>query len=254
MCPQMKIAVAGGTGRLGRHVVDFLQADGHDAFAMSRSTGVDVVTGEGLDAALEGVDVLVDSATGPSPDQQQATEFFNASARNLQEAAARAGVNRIVVVSIIGIERFEGGYNAAKVAQEQAMLLGPVPVRIVRAAQFHEYIGQFLDWGRRGDTVYLPELRTQVVEARAAAETVARVAVNPDAPLYTEVAGPRAERLADIGRQLVAQRGEAVLVEAAEYDPSDADQRAFAEGALLPGPDAVLAGPTFEDWLGVTVR
>jgi hypothetical protein len=68
----------------------------------------------------------------------------------------------------------------------------------------------------------------------------------------TEVAGPRAERLADVARLLIAHRGEAVLVETVT-DSSDPDQRLYAEGALLPGPDAVLAGPTFEDWLGVTV-
>ena len=252
MSAQMKIAVAGGTGRLGRHVVEILEDEGHDVVVMSRSTGVDVVTGEGLAEALAGVDVIIDAATGPSPDQQAATEFFAASAANLQEAGMRAGVSRIVVVSIIGIGRFAGGYNAAKVVQEHAMLRGPVPVRIVRAAQFHEFVGQILDWSRRGEVAYLPEMRTQLVAARAAAEVVARVAVDPAAPLMTEVAGPRAEHLADVARLLIAHRGEAVLVETVT-DSSDPDQRLYAEGALLPGPDAVLAGPTFEDWLGVTV-
>src|SRR6266511_1226920 len=146
MQARSKIAVAGATGRVGHHVVDVLEERGHDVTRMSRSTGVDVTTGEGLAEALEGVECVIDAATGPSPDQGAATEFFTASARNLQRAGAAAGAKRIVVVSIIGIDKFQGGYNAAKVAQEQTLLEGPLPVRIVRAAQFHEFFDQFVGW------------------------------------------------------------------------------------------------------------
>lgn len=98
----MRIAVAGGTGRLGRHLVDALTEAGHDAAPFSRTTGVDVVTGEGLAAALKGADVLVDAATGPSPDRDEAAAFFRAAVANLRQAGADAGVQRVVVVSIIG--------------------------------------------------------------------------------------------------------------------------------------------------------
>ena len=114
-----KIAVAGATGRVGRHVVDVLEAEGHDVVGMSRSLGVECI---------------IDVATQPSPDQQAATEFFTAAARNLQEAGERAGVQRMVVVSIIGCDRFTAGYYAAKVAHERAHLSGPIPVRILRGA------------------------------------------------------------------------------------------------------------------------
>jgi uncharacterized protein YbjT (DUF2867 family) len=127
------IAVAGATGRVGRHVVDVLAERGYGVVPMSRSSGVDVVTGDGLAEALNGVETVIDVATGSSPDQQAATEFFTTAARNLQEVGHRAGVRRIVVVSIIGIDRFTGGYAAAKVAHEQATLggpdLGPDPAR-----------------------------------------------------------------------------------------------------------------------------
>jgi uncharacterized protein YbjT (DUF2867 family) len=137
MQARRKIAVAGATGRVGRHVVDVLTAGGHDVVAMSRSKGVDVVSGEGLAEALAGVECVIDVATGPSTEQEPATAFFTAAARNLQEAGVRAGVRRLVVVSIIGCDRFAGGYGAAKVAHERAVLAGPIPVRILRAAQFH---------------------------------------------------------------------------------------------------------------------
>src|SRR5215207_2926257 len=94
------ISVAGATGRVGRHVVDILESRGYDVVPMSRSLGVDAITGEGLDQALTGVETIVDCATGPSPDQQAATEFFTTATRNLQEAGERAGVRRVVLVSI----------------------------------------------------------------------------------------------------------------------------------------------------------
>lgn len=109
-----RIAVAGATGRVGRHVVDVLEAGGHDVVPISRSQGVDVITGDGLAAALNGVECVIDTATGPSAEQGAATEFFTTSARNLQEAGSRAGVRRIVVVSIIGTDKFTAGYGAAR--------------------------------------------------------------------------------------------------------------------------------------------
>ncbi len=107
-----KVAVAGATGRAGRHVVDALQSRGHDVVPISRTHGVDVISGAGLADALVGVDAIVDAATGPSPEYEAASAFFTTAARNLQAAGERAGVERLVIVSIIGVDRFHGGYNA----------------------------------------------------------------------------------------------------------------------------------------------
>ena len=245
-----KIAVTGATGRVGAPLVEILEQRGHDVVRISRSTGVDVVTGEGLDAALAGVETIIDTATGPSPDQREATEFFTASARNLQRAGAAAGAKRIVVVSIIGIDRFRGGYNAAKVAQEQALLAGPLPVRIVRAAQFHEFVDELVGWMVQDGVAYLPEMRTQLVAARVVAETLADAAEEPEIEngRITEIAGPRAERLADAAAALFSSRGDSTEIRESRR-PDDPDAAAYAEGAVLPGPGAKLAGPTFEEWL-----
>jgi uncharacterized protein YbjT (DUF2867 family) len=252
----MKIAVAGATGRVGRHVIDVLEAGGHDAVAMSRSTGVDVITGKGLADALAGVECIIDVATGPSPEQEPATKFFMTAARNLQEAGARAGVRRIVVVSIIGIDRFTGGYMAAKVAHERASLSGRIPARLLRAAQFHEFVAQIVEWGRRGDVSYVPKMRTQLVAARAVAEALAGLATDPEsasAPASAgaripEIAGPREESLVDIARLLVARRGDPVRIEGVT-NAADPDHALYESDALLPGPNATLARPTFEEWL-----
>ena len=109
----MRIAVLGATGRVGSHIADVLRERGHEVVPMSRATGVDVTTGAGLDELLAGVQVIVDAATSPSPDEQEATAFFTASARNVQDAAARAGVERIVLISIVNTDRNTGGYGAA---------------------------------------------------------------------------------------------------------------------------------------------
>ena len=259
MARRMRIAVAGATGRVGRHVVDVLEADGHDVVAMSRSRGVDVVTGAGLEEALAGAECIIDAATGSSPDQEAATEFFTAAARNLLEAGERAGVRRIVVVSIIGIDRFSGGYSAAKLAHENAMLAGPIPVRILRAAQFHEFVAQLVDWGRQGEASYVPRMRTQLVAARTVAQELAELATGPEpapasasngAPI-AEIAGPRVESLVEMATLLTTRRGDPVRIEGVS-DPGDPDSELYETGALLPGPNAILAGPTFEEWLDAT--
>jgi uncharacterized protein YbjT (DUF2867 family) len=252
MQTETKIAVTGATGRVGRHVVDVLRDDGHDVVPISRSSGVDVITADGLAAALEGVETVIDTATGPSPDEAEATEFFTASARNLQELGARAGVRRIVVVSIIGIERFDGGYGAAKIVQEQAMIAGPVPARILRASQFHEFVPQLVEWGRAGDVSYLPVMRTQPVAARAVAEALVSLAYERSEPdpraSIPEIAGPREERLADLARLYVARTGAPARIEEVSH-PADPTTTALESGGLLPGPDAMLVGPTFSEWL-----
>jgi uncharacterized protein YbjT (DUF2867 family) len=166
----------------------------------------------------------------------------------LQEAGQQAGVHRIVVVSIIGTDHLKGGYGVAKVAHEKAMLSGPIPARVLRAAQFHEFVEQLVQWGTQGDVSYVPKMRTQLVAARTVADARADLAVDPEsAPGPTvEVAGPREESLVEMAKLLLARRGDSLWVETVS-DPVDAD--ANESGVLLPGPHARLGGPTFEEWL-----
>lgn len=249
MTSEKKVAVAGATGRLGRHTVEVLRERGHEVMSISRGDGVDVITGEGLAAALDGVNLVIDAATGPTP--EGAAEFFATSAHNLQRAGAERGVDEILVVSIIGTDHFHTGYNAAKVTQEQAHLGGPVPARILRAAQFHEFVAELVEWGRQDDVSHVPEMRTQLVAARSVAEALADLVDETDAaPLgnpIAEVAGPRDENLVDAARLLAAQQGNGLRIETAEW-PED-PEGLYPAGALLPGPVAKLSGPTYEEWL-----
>lgn len=259
MAREKKIAVAGATGRLGRHAVEILRERGHEVVPIARGAGVDVISGEGLAEALEGVDLIVDSATGPSPDEKEATEFFLTAARNLHQVGAERGVEGVLAVSIIGADHFQAGYNAAKVAQERAHHDGPLPARILRAAQFHEFVEQLVEWGTQGDVAYLHEMRTQLVAARSVAEALADLVDGAgSAPLgnpIAEVAGPREESLIEAAKLLAAKRGNGLRIEAGEFFPDP--EGLYPAGAVLPGPLAKLTGPTYEEWLepaGVTVR
>jgi hypothetical protein len=119
---------------------------------------------------------------------------------------------------------------------------------------FHELVGQMLDWRRRGDVIYVPEMRAQPVAARTVAEALANLATAPDRAVdgpFPEIAGPREERLVDLARLLVARRGEHVKIELVD-DPNDPDSELNRSGGLLPGRHATLAGPTFAEWLDAT--
>ena len=215
-----KIAVAGSTGRVGRHVVDVLEAQGHDVVRISRSTGVDVITAEGLAEALHGVECIVDAASWPSSEQEPATEFFIRSAANLQAYGERAGVRRIVVVSIIGADRFSAGYIASKIPHEQAHLTGPIPVRVLRAAQFHEFVELLMAVeppGRRDPRAEDADPARGRPHGRlrrspSSPPTPSRSSPVYDAPIW-EIAGPRAEDLVEIARLVAARRGDPVRIE-----------------------------------------
>ncbi|MDT0615256.1 SDR family oxidoreductase [Streptomyces lancefieldiae] len=246
-----KFAVAGATGRLGRHVVDVLTERGHRVVPMSRATGVDIITGAGLADALTGVDVIIDVASWHASEQEAATEFFRTATGNLHEAGRRAGVDRIVAVSIIGADKATAGFVAAQQVHEEANLSGPLPARILRAAQFHEFVGQLLDW-RHGDVAHIPALPTQLVACRTVAEALVDLAVDPDAAQpgpgepIPEIAGPRRETMSEAAELLGARRGIKVVAVDGSGMP---DAGIAAAGGFLPGPHAKLAGPTFREWL-----
>lgn len=244
----MRIAVLGASGRIGREVADVLKDQGHEVVEITRSAGVDAYTGTGLAAALAGTQIVVDTTNASTTDTAAVTDFFRTIARNVQRAAADAGALRIAVVSIIGIEAFPAGHYAGKLAQERAYREGPVPVRILRAAQFHEFTEMMLDWTTRGDTAYVPRTRTQLVAARTVAEELANLALADTAPDLVEIAGPEELNLAAATARLAARRGAPARVEEI-IDTTDPNSEAQAAGTLLPGPDAIIAGPTFDAWL-----
>ena len=249
----MKLAVIGSTGLVGSQLADLARSRGHVVTGISKESGVDLLAGTGLDEALGGVDTVVNVIQSPNFEQQASTKFFTTVAANLGKAATNAGVSRTVVLSIIGVDRVAAaekdagtgydGYYKAKFAQEQATREHSPGAHVVRSAQFHDIARQAIDWGRDGDTTTVPDLSIQPIDVAAMVEVVLDVATGTRDGDVVEVGGPRAEHLAAMSTAYVGYEGEHVQVVAGPVG------EAVRDGILLPGPDAVLVGPTFDEWL-----
>lgn len=240
----MRIAIAGSTGLVGRNVVAAATAAGHEVVGLARENGIDLTSPDGLAERLDGVDAVVDVTASPGIDEAESTRFFTTVARNLGEAATKAGVARSVVLSIIGVDAMpDYGYYRAKLAHEQAVIEAAPGPRILRAAQFLNFPAQMLEWNRQGDVVALPEMKTQPVAVEEIANQLLALADGTESRTRVELAGPKPEELADLVQQLIAHRGEHVTIE------TKVESEAMATGACLPGPDAVIAGPDFATWL-----
>src|SRR5688572_21745675 len=173
----MRVTVVGASGLIGSKVVERLKAEGHDVIASSRSSGVDVITGEGVADALAGADVLVDVTNSPKLDGGSAMEFFSKSTPNLVEAAREAGVGHYVALSIVGVDGMpDSGYMRAKVAQERIITESGLPYSIVRATQFAEFADAITESLTDGDEVRVPDALIQPIPADEVAAAVARVA------------------------------------------------------------------------------
>ena len=240
----MRIAVAGGTGLIGRHVVEHVGRAGHEVVVLSRSRGVDLRTGEGAADALGGVEAVIDVTNAPTTDEQAATDFFTEVASTLQRASGERGVAHIVTLSIVGIDRVPHGYYAAKLAHERAATSGPVPTTILRATQFHEFPGQVISWTRDGAKARVFDLRVQTVAARTVAATLVELATGAPVGRAPDLAGPEEADLVALASRLVERRGEPIEIEA------DTESVAgMPRHALLPDDGARIEGPAFEEWL-----
>ncbi|TYL52817.1 SDR family oxidoreductase [Agromyces mariniharenae] len=243
----MRIAVAGGTGTVGRRAVEAARERGHEVVVLTRSNGIDLVSGTGLDEALRGVEVVIDASNLVSTSAKKTTAFFTTVTRNLLAAEERAGVRHHVSLSIVGVDRAPYGYYAAKVAQERAVEAGAVPWTILRAMQFHEFAGQMLDVLTVAGLHLAPRGRSQPVAAREVGERLVELAEGAPAGHAPDFAGPREERLEDMVRKLAHARGLkgpvlAVSLPGKQY-------AAMRGGETLPGPDATLGRQTFDEWL-----
>ncbi|HLI01990.1 MAG TPA: NAD(P)H-binding protein, partial [Acidimicrobiales bacterium] len=240
----MRIAVAGGTGMVGRHVVRAAAAAGHDPVALSRSSGVDVRTGEGLDEALAGADVIVDVTNAGTTNGDKATAFFTEVAGRLQRAGAAAGVRHLVVLSIVGVDKAgSSGYYGAKLKHEEAAKGGSIAVSVLRATQFHEFAGQWISWTKKGPLVPVTRMPVQTVAAATVGTALAELALGAPRPDTVELAGPEKAQFADLVRAVLHHQGQSALV--VPLPVPGAAGRAIRRGALLAGPGTRIEVPTF---------
>jgi uncharacterized protein YbjT (DUF2867 family) len=245
----MKITVIGGTGLIGSRIVTQLRGGGLEVVPAARATGVNSYTGEGLEEALDGADVVVDVSNSSYTDEAAAREFFYASTLNLLTYGAAAGVGHHLALSVVGTDRLaraEGGYFQAKDAQERLIVESGRPYSLVHATQFFEFIRSITDNASRGGIIRLADTRIQPMAADDVAAAVAEVALG--SPVYgtVEYGGPEIFDLADLARRELRFRHDEreVVADAlgtyfgAWLGPDD----------LLPDADARIARMRFADW------
>ncbi len=243
----MRIAVAGATGNIGSRTVSVLERDGHEVVRISRTHGVDLVSGEGLDAALTGVDAVVDAISAPPGSRDQTVDYFRTTTANLLAAEQRAGVRHHVLLSIVGIHRVEGNpHYAGKREQERLIAESPVGWTIVPVTQFHDFAAMVAGWTEPEGVATIAPLLVQPIDPDDVAAVLAEIATGEPRGRHVDVAGPQTQDLVDMARRTFAARGRDI-----ELVPTWSgifDER-MAGNVLLPGPDARIAPTTFEDWL-----
>jgi uncharacterized protein YbjT (DUF2867 family) len=243
----MRIAVAGATGHIGALTVEALERDGHEAVGISRSLGVDLLTGEGLDDALADVEAVVDATNAPPGDREGTVSYFGTTTGNLLAAEERAGVGHHVLLSIVGIHGIEGNaHYAGKREQERLVADGPVPWTIVPATQFHDFAAMVAGWAEQDGVAPIAPLLVQPIAPADIAAVLAELAAGVPQGRYVDVAGPETQDLVDMARRTLAVRGREVQLVPTW---SGVFGTSMAGEALLPGPGARIAPTTFDAWL-----
>jgi len=243
----MKIVVIGGTGLIGSKVSAILRNAGHDVLAAAPSTGVNTLTGEGVDAALAGAQVVVDLANSPSFEAAAVLDFFTRHERTLLAAEARADVKHHVALSIVGTDRSaDNGYFLAKVAQEKLIEAAGIPYSIVRSTQFMEFLGAIADSGAKDGAIHIAHGMFQPIAADDVAAIVADVALAAPRNGTIDIAGPDRAPFDEIVRGYLHAVGDPRKVIAdpdAPYFGSRVEQL-----SLVPLGDARLGRITLAAW------
>ncbi|MFD5425138.1 SDR family oxidoreductase [Streptomyces sp. NPDC127084] len=242
----MKFTVLGGTGLIGSQAVELLTAAGHEVVPASLSTGVDVVSGKGLDEALAGADVVVNLTNSPTFDASS-VDFFETSMAAVGAAADAAGVGHHVILSIVGVDQVpQLDYYRAKAAQENALANGPIAFSIVRATQFYEFVETIMSWTSDGDIVRLPPTPVQPMASADVAAAVVGTASGSPLRGTRNTGGPEVFPLSELGRITLGARPDGRRV----VTDDQAGMFAVVPGDVLTAPEGADLGPTYyRDWL-----
>jgi len=248
----MRVAVAGGTGLVGTMVVERLEEAGHSAVVLSRSRGVDLATGAGLAPALAGCDAVIDTSNVTTMRKKVSVDFFGAVARNLLAAGEAAGIDHVVVLSIVGVDEVDLGYYFGKREQEELVAAGPLPWTVLRATQFHEFPDSLLK-SAVGPFVPVPRMLSRPVAAAEVADELVALVRRPAGGYVQPIAGPEELWMADMTRRYARARGERKVLVPVRL-PGEAGKR-MATGGLLPDGPYTKGVRTFAEFLDrVAVR
>lgn len=243
----LTIAVAGGTGAVGRHVVTAAQAAGHTVRVLARATGVDLRQRAGLAEHLAGVDVVIDASGISTLSADESISFFESVTTSLLRAEADAGVGHHLALSIVGAAAAPSGYYAGKALQERLVQESDASWTILRTTQFHEFVTQVLRRPPIAGAHVVPSMRTQPVAATEVAAELVRLAEAGPSGIAVDLGGPQEERLADLARRFLRATGRRGPVIAVPVP--GAMGRAMRSGGLLPGPGALSGQQSFDSWL-----
>ncbi|RKE60539.1 SDR family oxidoreductase [Microbacterium sp. AG238] len=243
----MRIAIAGSTGTVGRHVHRIATDRGHEVVALARSEGHDLEHGPLPAAVLEGVDTIVDVSGIQTLSRHRSRRFFERVSANLQRAGIEAGVGHLVALSIVGIDGVDAAYYGGKLAHERAVQRGALPHTLLRAAQFHEFAEQTLVRGKIGPITVVPAARVRPVAAHEVAEHLVTLAEGAPAGRARDLTGPRDELLIDMVRALLDARGIRRIT--LEMRLPGSFGRAMSSGRLRGHANAERGTVTFAEWL-----
>ena len=248
MKKNIKIVVIGGSGLIGKKLVENLRGRNHEVLPASPSSGINSITGEGLPAALKDAQVVVDVSNAPSWEDKAVLEFFEKSTRNLLAAETAAGVKHHVALSVVGTERLlTSGYFRAKLAQENLIKSSKIPYTIVRATQFFEFVSGIAHFATEGTVVRLPSALMQPIASTDVAALLADAALAEPANATIEIVGPDKIRLDELARQFLSASGDVRQV------ITDAHARYYGveinDQSLVPGQNPRLGPTHFAEWL-----
>lgn len=249
----MRIAVAGGTGVVGRHTVAALREAGHEPVVLSRASGVDL-TGSpaGLADALSGCAAVIDVTSVQTTRASASERFFGEVTRALLDAERAAGVPHHIVLSIVGAAAAPAAYYAGKALQERMVQEASTGWSILRATQFHEFAAQLAARGKPGRLRLVPAMASQPVAAAEVGRALATIAAGEPRGLDRDLAGPRVEDMPTLVRRYLAATGDGGRVLAVPLPGRWG--RALRDGTLLAGPEARLGTETFDEWLTALSR
>ena len=244
----MKIVVIGGTGLIGSNLVNKLLQHDHTVIAASPATGVNSITGEGLNEAMKDTDVVVDVSNSPSFEDNAVMEFFQKSTTNLLSAAAYAKVKHYVALSIVGSDRVpNSGYLRAKVEQEELIKLSGIPYSILRSTQFFEFADRIAKSATIGEQVHISTAAFQPIASEETVAALTDIVLGEPLNGTVEVAGPVRTTMYEFiryyfdemedTRQLVSDKH-------AQYFGAELNDQ-----SLVPLGNARLGKIKYEDWL-----
>lgn len=247
----MKFVIIGGSGLIGSKVCKNLQDLGHEVISASPSSGINVISGEGLADALKGADVVVDVANSPSFEDHAALHFFETAGHNLFAAEKVAGTKHHVALSVVGTERMlDSGYFRAKMAQEKLVKASGVPYTILRATQFFEFIGAIAYSGREdGNTIHLTSAALQPVASVDVAAALTAIAQQAPINQTVEVAGPDRRPIVEFVSEYLKHTKdprEAVPDDTVPYFGAPINDK-----SLTPGDNPIVGATRFKDWLEI---